>query len=79
LAARPNILVKVLGLCVVGAGWVLEANRGICWTWCDSRAERVMAGSNFPVDRMFIGYREMIGGYQRAVASLDHAQQRAIS
>jgi len=78
-AGRPNMVVKASGLCVEKAGWLLEANRGIVLDMVGMfGADRVMFGSNFPVDRMYIGYAELLHAYRQILAPLDAAQQRAV-
>lgn len=77
-ARQPNVVVKVSGLCIDGAGWVPEVNRGIVHELVRLfGADRLMFGSNFPVDRMFIGYAALIDGYRQILAPLDARQQRA--
>jgi predicted TIM-barrel fold metal-dependent hydrolase len=77
-AKRPNMVVKVSGLCVEGAGWVPEVNREIVLDLVRLfGADRLMFGSNFPVDRMFIGYAALVDGYRQILARLEPAQQRA--
>lgn len=79
IAARQrNIVVKVSGLCVEGAGWVADANREIVLALVRLfGADRLMFGSNFPVDQMFIDYAALIDGYRQILAPLELLQQQA--
>jgi len=78
-AAKPNMVVKASGLCVEREGWLLEINRTIVLDMVELfGADRVMFGSNFPVDRMFVGYAELLHAYRQILEPLDAAQQRAV-
>jgi len=78
-AERPNMVVKASGLCVEKAGWVFDVNRTILLDLVKLfGADRVMFGSNFPVDRMFLGYAALLDHYRRILAPLTSVQQRAV-
>jgi predicted TIM-barrel fold metal-dependent hydrolase len=78
VAARPNIVVKASGLGVEGEPWTVESNRAIVHELLDTfGADRVMWGSNFPVDGMFGGYAELLDGYREILADRTAAEQRA--
>lgn len=79
LAAFPNVVVKASGLCTEDDGWDPVVNRDVVLTLVEAYgAERVMFGSNFPVDGMFTSYAEMLDGYRRILADLPAADQRAV-
>lgn len=78
LARCPNTVVKVSGLCEAGKPWRVEANEPILATLHDTfGADRLMFGSNFPVDGMFISLGELISGFKQLVAHWGAKAQRA--
>ena len=78
-AERSNMLVKASGLCIEGAGWVPEVNREIVLDLVHFfGAGRVMFGSNFPVDAIFMGYAALIENYRHVLCSLSQSEQRAV-
>lgn len=78
IAAQPNVVVKASGLGVEGMPWTVAANRGIVNELLDVfGADRVMFGSNFPVDGLFGGYAWLLDAYRDIVANRTPAEQRA--
>lgn len=78
-AAAPNVVIKASGLCVAGTPWTVDANRGPILDLVDVfGADRVMFGSNFPVDGMFVTLPDLVDGYREILAVLDPAAQRAV-
>ncbi|QGZ64650.1 amidohydrolase family protein [Paraburkholderia acidisoli] len=78
LAARPNTAVKVSGLCEAGKPWSVDANREVLATLHDLfGAERLMFGSNFPVDGLFLSLDALLTGFKTLVAAWSAAEQRA--
>jgi predicted TIM-barrel fold metal-dependent hydrolase len=79
IAEAPNVVIKASGLCVAGAPWTVESNREpILDLVRVFGAERVMFGSNFPVDGMFTTLPALVDGYRTILAELDPAAQRAV-
>lgn len=79
VAAAPNVVIKASGLCVAGTPWTVDANRGPILDLVDVfGADRVMFGSNFPVDGMFVTLPDLVDGYREILAVLDPAAQRAV-
>lgn len=79
LAQLPNVVVKASGLCVEGVGWDLEVNRGIVLALVELfGADRVLFGSNFPVDGMFTTYAGLLDGLRTILAECSPAEQRAV-
>jgi predicted TIM-barrel fold metal-dependent hydrolase len=80
LAARPNVVCKISA--VAGASdpdWTPESIRPwILSCVANFGAGRCMFGSNFPVDRLFGTYRELIDGYRYATAELGAGERAAI-
>lgn len=79
VADAPNVVIKASGLCVAGTPWTVDANRGPILDLVDVfGADRVMFGSNFPVDGMFVSLSALVDGYREILAVLDPAAQRAV-
>ncbi|MDR5815580.1 amidohydrolase family protein [Caballeronia sp. LZ033] len=78
LAALPNVSVKVSGLCERGQPWSVAANQPVIDTLhALFGAERLMFGSNFPVDGMFISLDGLLDGFMQLVRAWPQTQQRA--
>ncbi|WP_312170202.1 amidohydrolase family protein [Microbacterium sp.] len=79
IAHAPNVVIKASGLCVAGTPWTVEANRGPIGALVEVfGAERVMFGSNFPVDGMFIDFPGLVDGYREILSAFDVDAQRAV-
>ncbi|MEG8037015.1 amidohydrolase family protein [Sphingomonas sp. LR61] len=79
LADLPNVVVKASGLCTEADGWDQFVNREVVLTLVGLYgADRVMFGSNFPVDGMFTTYAAMLDGFRDILADLPAAEQRAV-
>jgi predicted TIM-barrel fold metal-dependent hydrolase len=78
LARCPNVAVKVSGLCEAGKPWSVEANQPVLDALRDAfGAERLMFGSNFPVDGLFLSLADLIGGFRQLVAGWTPTEQHA--
>jgi len=76
-AALPNVVIKASGLCVEGQPWTTDLNREVVLDMVRVfGADRVMFGSNFPVDGMFIDFAGLLDGYLEITAGLTATQQR---
>jgi predicted TIM-barrel fold metal-dependent hydrolase len=61
LARQPNVAVKLSGYDEVDPGWSMDGYAGYARTLLDSfGADRVLFGSNFPVDRRTISYPALV-------------------
>jgi predicted TIM-barrel fold metal-dependent hydrolase len=77
LAARPNVVVKISGLCIAGRPWTAADNAEVVTTILKLFGpERTMFGSNFPVDGMLASYREIFDGFREIAAPWSAADQR---
>lgn len=78
VAGAPNVVIKASGLCVEGRPWATEDQRGpILDMLRVFGADRVMFGSNFPVDGMFVSYAGLLDTFRDVLAETPVAQQRA--
>jgi predicted TIM-barrel fold metal-dependent hydrolase len=80
LARRPNVVCKISA--VAGASdpdWTPASIRPWILSCVASfGADRCVLGSNFPVDRLFGTYKELIDGYREATAELTAAERAAL-
>jgi predicted TIM-barrel fold metal-dependent hydrolase len=79
LAACPNVVSKLSGL-----GTFIHRNdpAHIASVVTDAvvifGAERCLFGSNFPIEKLWTSYRELVGAFRAATASLRAEQRDAI-
>lgn len=79
IAEAPNVVIKASGLCVEGSPWTVDLNREAILTMVDVFGpDRVMFGSNFPVDGMFVDYPTMLDTYREVLKGLPEAAQSAV-
>ena len=79
VADRPNVVVKASGLCTEADGRDPVVNREVLMTLVDVfGADRVMFGSNFPVDGLFTTYAAMLDGLRSILGVLSEQEQRAV-
>lgn len=79
VAEAPNVVIKASGLCVQGEPWSTDLNREPITAMVEIfGADRVMFGSNFPVDGMFIDFPGLLDGYREVLAGLTVEQQTAV-
>jgi predicted TIM-barrel fold metal-dependent hydrolase len=79
LAACPNVASKLSGLGTFihendppHIGWIVDE------TLASFGAERCLFGSNFPIEKLWTSYRELIDAYQAAVARHGPAAEAAV-
>jgi predicted TIM-barrel fold metal-dependent hydrolase len=78
LASRPNVATKLSGL-----GTFIHRNDPghiaaiVTETVAIFGAERCLFGSNFPVEKLWTGYAELVAAYRRALQPLGEAASRA--
>lgn len=79
LAARPSVRIKLSGIPMTDRDWTVASLSRIARPILDLFGpERVMFGSNFPVDRLASGYATLLGGYAAALGTADASILRAI-
>ena len=65
LADLPQVTCKLSGLGMFDHGWTTETIRPIVETWLEQfGADRVMFGSNFPVDKLCSDYSTLVQAYR---------------
>ena len=68
LAALPQVTCKLSGLGMFDHDWTVERIRPIVDVVLDQfGADRVMFGSNFPVDKLYSGYRQITEAYRKLI------------
>lgn len=79
LAAQPNVHVKLSGLgTFVHACAAAQLAPIVRETVALFGAERCLFGSNFPIEKMWTGYADLLAAYDEATAELGEAARRAI-
>jgi predicted TIM-barrel fold metal-dependent hydrolase len=80
LAAAPNVTVKISGLGTVDHAWTVDSLRPwVLETIEIFGPERTMFGTNWPVDRLYSSYRELVGAYAELIAGFTGAERDAMS
>jgi predicted TIM-barrel fold metal-dependent hydrolase len=79
LARAPNIWMKISGLGMGDHRWTIESLK----PWVLGCIEaftpaRVVFGTNWPVDRMYSSYPDLIDAYAAIIAGFSEAEQRAM-
>jgi predicted TIM-barrel fold metal-dependent hydrolase len=79
LARNPNVVVKVSGIGMPGRAWTVADNEVIVTTIVELFGpERVMFGSNFPVDALCATFREIFDGFRAITRRWSEADQRTM-
>jgi predicted TIM-barrel fold metal-dependent hydrolase len=79
LARQPNVVVKISGLALPGHIWRTEDHVWIIRKTIELFGpDRVMFGSNFPVDWMLARYADIFATYREVTKDLTPADQRQV-
>ena len=79
LAKHENIAVKLSGLYMYHRTWPSDAMNTLIDTALDLfTPERVMWGSNFPVDRQFVSLEKLVSDFETSLARHDLATREAV-
>src|SRR6516225_4812082 len=75
-AGAPNTVVKISGLGMCDNEWTVESIR----PWVESCIEafgvkRSFFGTNWPVDRLFSSYGDVLGAYRECLRELDTGER----
>lgn len=79
LAAFPNVHVKISGLSMFTFGCTYAQLRQVIRDTIQIFGiERTIYGSNFPLEKLWISYADLIGAYKKILAEYPRAQQKAV-
>ena len=79
LATHENIAIKLSGLYMYHRSWPSEAMDTLINTALELfTPERVMWGSNFPVDRQFVSLEKLVSDFETSLAHHDLATREAV-
>jgi len=79
LADAPNVIVKISGLGMGDPGWTVESWRPLVMHCIESfGVERTIFGTNWPVDRLFSSYPDVINAYAELIRDFSAAEQMAL-
>ncbi|HET6507995.1 MAG TPA: amidohydrolase family protein [Baekduia sp.] len=77
LAGAPNTYIKVSGLGMGDPEWTVDSLRPWVHRCFDAFGiERCLFGTNWPVDRLYSGYRDVVEAYASITADLTEAERR---
>lgn len=79
LAAEPNTLCKISSLGMVEPDWTPDSRRP--WVLAPIEAfgpGRVFCGSNWPVERIYSSYTDVVAAFELAVTDLSPGEQAAV-
>jgi predicted TIM-barrel fold metal-dependent hydrolase len=79
LAAVPSTVVKISGLGMGDHAWTVDSLRPWVLTCIDTfGVDRAFFGTNWPVDRLFSSYGDVLDAYAEIVSDFPEAEQRAL-
>lgn len=79
LAGAPNVTVKISGLGMCDNAWTVESIRPWVMTCIETfGVERSFFGSNWPVDRLYSSYPDVIDAYAEIIKGLSRSEQEAL-
>ena len=79
LAACENVMCKLSCLCLPKGGWDYEDNRRVVLETIEMFGTgRCMFASNFPVDGLRVGYRQMFDDFKRMTAGLTEGERQRL-
>jgi len=79
LAVAPNVTMKISGLGMMDRRWTIDSIRPYVLGCIDAFGpSRVVFGTNWPVDRMFSSYPDVVNAYATIIAGFTEGEQRAM-
>lgn len=76
MARAPNVTMKISGLGMCDPQWSVDSLRPFVLGSIDAfGVDRVVFGTNWPVDRMFSSYPDVINAYAQIIAGFSHQEQ----
>ena len=79
LAVASNVIIKISGLGMYDRAWTVETLRPWVMTCIESFGpQRTVFGSNWPVDRMYSSYPDVINAYAELINRFSANEQTAM-
>lgn len=79
LAEAPNVVVKISGLGMADPDWTVDSFRPWVMTSIEAfGVERSFFGTNWPVDRLFSSYVDVLDAYATIIEGFSHDEQVAL-
>lgn len=79
LAGAENVVIKISGLGMVDHEWSVDSLRPWVETCLEAfGAERSFFGTNWPVDRLYSSYGDVLNAYEELISDYSDAEQRAL-
>ncbi len=79
LAELPNVYCKLSGFCMFEQNWDAERVRQTALTAIDIfGVERCMFGSNFPVEKLYVSYRELYACYLDIIDNFSETEKEGL-
>jgi predicted TIM-barrel fold metal-dependent hydrolase len=76
MATSPNVTMKISGLGMCDPRWTVETIRPYVLGSIEAfGVDRVVFGTNWPVDRMFSSYPDVLNAYAEIIADFPHDEQ----
>ena len=78
-AGAPNVVCKVSGLGMCDNAWTVDSIRPWVLECVEAfGTERTFFGTNWPVDRLYSSYGDVLGAYETIVSGFSEAEQAAL-
>ena len=79
IARNPNAVVKISGLGMVDHAWTVDSIRPWARTCIEEfGVERSLFATNWPVDRLYSSYPDVVAAYRELVSEFSEAEQDAL-
>lgn len=79
LAAEPQVVCKISSLGLHDHTWTLQSRRPLVHALLEAfGAQRCLYGSNWPVERLYSGYADVLGAFRVLIGDLTPAEQAAV-
>ena len=78
-AGAPNVVCKVSGLGMCDNAWTVDSFRPWVLACIEAfGAGRTFFGTNWPVDRLYSSYSDVLGAYEQIIGDFSEDEQRAL-
>jgi predicted TIM-barrel fold metal-dependent hydrolase len=79
LAQAPNVVIKISGLGMCDPRWTVDSLRPWVMTCIEAFGiERSFFGTNWPVDRLFSSYPDVVNAYATLISDFSRSEQEAL-